>query len=256
MSTATAIALVTREEVADAWFRGLGPWLMVGIALALSGVAVGVAYTAQINLLDAREGVAILVRLALGLGLSLALFSGADAISGGRDRATLESLLLTPVRHTSLVLGKAIAALVWWLVSFAVAAPYVIAVGSGPGGVADAMTVVATAGLALAVFFAFGAVLVSVRARTTVASLASCVVVVGVLAAPALLPATFTRGPIGSVVLRIDPITSCLQLINRVIVDQHAFSAEASWLIGPVVAALAVVVVATTVVRSIQLEPA
>lgn len=255
MTSAASVALVAREEVTDAWLRGIGPWLMAGVTIALSGVAVGIAYTSQINLLDAREGVAILVRVALGLGLLLVLYSGADAVSGARDRSTLESLLLTPVRHSSLVLGKAIAALVWWLVSFAVAAPYVMAVGSGPGGAIDALAVVATAGLALAVFFGFGAVLVSVRARTTLASIGTCIVAVGLLAVPALLPTTVTRGPIGTAVLRVDPVTSTLQLLNRVVVDQHAFSTEASWLVSPVVAALVVVGVAIVGVRAIELEP-
>ncbi len=255
MNDTKSVALVVREEVRDAWLRGWGPWLMVGVAFALSGVAVGVAYTSQINLLDAREGVAILVRLAIGLGLLFVLFGAADSISGERDRATLESLLLTPVEHSSLVLGKAIAAMAWWLVTFLVATPYVLAVGTGPGGALDALAVVATAGLAMAVFFGFGAVLISARARTNLVSLGLALLAVGVLAVPGLLPAAVTRGPIGQFILRADPVTSSLQLLNRVVVDQHSFASEVTWLASPVIAAVIVVAAVVVGVRTVEIEP-
>lgn len=46
------------------------------------------------------------LQVAVAVGALLALLVAADAVSGERERGTLESLLLTPVARGELVLGK------------------------------------------------------------------------------------------------------------------------------------------------------
>jgi len=50
----------------------------------------------------------------VAIGSLLALLAAADAISGERERGTLETLLLAPISRRSLVIGKGVAALTLW----------------------------------------------------------------------------------------------------------------------------------------------
>lgn len=248
------IWIVAKEELGDVWSRGWGWWMMVAIGAALSGTALGLAYTTQINLLDAREGLAILVRISLGVGVLLTAFAAADSISGERDRATLESLLLTPTPHRQLVWAKLLMAGAWWVASFVVSAPYLLALGSGLGG-ADALIAGGVVGLAFAVIFSATAGTVSVWARTNLESFGLVLLGAGILAIPGLLPGAMTRQGIGSVVLRVDPITAGQQFINRVVIDQQPLSAEWVWLISPIVGAVVAVAIASRYAGRIALEP-
>ena len=64
-----------------------------------------------LNFLEQREAVNLTLQVAVAVGALLALLAAADAISGERERGTLESLLLTPVPRRQLVAGKLLAAL-------------------------------------------------------------------------------------------------------------------------------------------------
>ena len=72
-------------------------------------------------------------------GALLALLAAADAISGERERGTLESLLLTPVPRRHLVSGKLLAALSLWFAALIVAVPYIWFLGRDVGAVDDAL---------------------------------------------------------------------------------------------------------------------
>lgn len=246
--------IIAKEELGDVWSRGWGWWVMVAVGVALSGTALGLAYTTQINLLDAREGLAILVRISLGVGVLLTAFTAADSISGERDRATLESLLLTPTLHRHLVWAKLLMAGAWWVAAFVVSAPYLLAMGLGLGG-ADALIAGGAVGIAFAVMFSATAGTISVWARTNLESFGLVLLGAGVLAIPGFLPGAMTRDGIGAAVIRIDPITAGQQFINRVVIDQQPISAEWVWLISPIVGAIVAVAVASRYARRIALEP-
>ena len=67
--------------------------------------------------------------MAVAVGALLALLVAGDAISGERERGTLESLLLAPVSAPQLVAGKLLAALSLWLAALAITVPYVVVPG-------------------------------------------------------------------------------------------------------------------------------
>ncbi len=57
----------------------------------------------------------------------------ADAISGERERGTLEALLVTPVGRRHIVVGKLLAATTMWMASLVVVLPLVLVMADGPG---------------------------------------------------------------------------------------------------------------------------
>lgn len=246
--------IVLDQELGRIWWRGPGTWVILGIAVAMSVVAVGLSYTSQINLLDAREGLAVLVRLSVGIGLVLAGFAAADSISGERDRSTLESLLLTPVDHRQVLLAKLAASASWWAAALLVSAPYLIVMGIGHGGIA-ALGVSASVGAALMVLIVGAGGLLSARFSSTVQSAGAMLLGLAVLAVPGILPGALMRGTVGTFVLRADPLTAAQQFLNLVVIDQRPAADEWPWLLSPVIAAVGAVVLVWRVGDRIELEP-
>lgn len=248
-------ATVALEEIRERWIRGWWMWIAFGISLILGVVAVGMAYTAQINLLDAREGMNILVRVSLGAALVLMLFTAADSVSGERERSTLESLLLTPLDRRSLVFGKLLAAWFLWLVVFLLSVPYLWVLGSGlgmrTGGIGAALVV----GVLLAALAGAWATMFSLRSSSNVSSFMGTLATVLALAVPAQIPGRFMEGPIGKAVRVTDPITAALEFLDRVLVGGAPFASSLGWLLSPLLLSVGSVLVLYRLARTIELEP-
>src|SRR5437764_1579858 len=104
-------AIVGAQEARDLWLGGRGLALSLAFSLLLSVLAYLVATNRALNFLEQRETVNLTLQVAVAVGGLLALLAAADAVSGERERRTLESLLLTPVSLRALVIGKLLAAL-------------------------------------------------------------------------------------------------------------------------------------------------
>ena len=186
-------AVVAAQELRDLWLGTRGLALIFAYSVVLSVLAFLVAGNAELNLLDARESVGLFIRVTLGLGTLATLIIGADAISGERERGTLEHLLLTPVRRRDLVVGKLLAAVSVWIGSLAIAVPYVLVLARGPGIAGDALLALFAAGTLVAVALAAFGVAISSVCRTNRSSLIIAIVILLALAAPQ--PAALFRHP-------------------------------------------------------------
>ena len=91
------MAVVARQELRDLWIGGRGLLLAFAFSILLSAITYLGATNEALNFLERREAVNLTLQVAVGVGALLALLAAADAISGERERGTLESLLLTPV---------------------------------------------------------------------------------------------------------------------------------------------------------------
>src|SRR3954451_3705578 len=129
--------VVAVQELRDLWLGGKGLLLSLVFSGLLSVLSYLVATNQALNFLEQRESVNLTLQVAIAVGALLALLAGADAISGERERGSLESLLLTPVSRLDFTAGKLLAALSLWLAAFAITIPYVWFLGRGIGIVAD-----------------------------------------------------------------------------------------------------------------------
>ena len=112
--------IVAGQELRDLWLGGRGLALTLAFSLLLSVMTYLTATNSVLNFLEQRESVNLTLQVAVAVGALLVLLGAADALSGERERGTLESLLLAPVHRLELVVGKGLAALSLWLVAFAV----------------------------------------------------------------------------------------------------------------------------------------
>jgi ABC-2 type transport system permease protein len=241
------MGVVARQELRDLWLGGRGLVLAFAFSILLSVITYLAASNQALNFLEQREAVNLTLQVAVAVGALLALLTGADAISGERERGTLESLLLTPVARGRLVSGKLLAALSLWLGAGIVTVPYVWFLGRGVGATGEALAVGLVAGTLLAVALTAFGVVISAVARSNRVSLSVCLFVLLALFAPTQLPTGAQHGWAGELLLRVNPVTAAEHYISSVIVDQHGWTRDLSWLTSPLAAAVALTAIAVVV---------
>jgi ABC-2 type transport system permease protein len=237
-STLHASWVVCRRELLDLWLSGRGIPLTLAYAVLLSVTSYLVASNQALNFLEQREAVNLTLQVAVAVGGLLVLLAAGDAISGERERETLETLLLTPAPRRALVIGKGAAALSLWVSAFVVCTVHLVYLGRGVGIVASAVTAGFVVGTLLALFLAGLGLFVSMLSGSNRLSLSVGLFSLLALFAPSQMPTSAQNGWAGELLLRVDPFTAGLQYLSKVIVDARGLGQDATWLIGPAIAAI------------------
>ena len=230
--------VVTQQELRDLWLGGRGLVLSFAFSLLLSVIAYLVATNRALNFLEQRESVNLTLQVAIAVGALLALLTAADAVSGERERGTLESLLLTPVARLEITLGKLLAALSLWLAAFVITVPYLWFLGRGVGVVGDAVVTGFVVGTLLAIALASFGVLISVFAASNRVSLSLSLLALLALFVPTQLPSSAQQGWAGDLLLRLNPMTAGEHYVGKIVTNGHGWSQDVSWLVSPLVAAV------------------
>lgn len=245
--------VIARYELAELWLGAKGLAVLLAFTVLLAVLAYLASANAGINLLDARESVGIVVQSAIATGTLAALVVSADAISGERERGTLEALLVTPVPRRHLVVGKLLAANTMWIASLVVALPFVLVMANGPGVAGDAVAVLLVAGALVGAALTALGVAISAISTSNRVSLAASVVVLLLLAAPSQLPSLQSSATLGPLLVRINPVSAGLALANNVLVKQQAWWDQWALLVSPVVAAVLLTGIAVVLARRLEL---
>jgi ABC-2 type transport system permease protein len=236
--TKTRWAVVLEQELRDLWLGGRALPIAFAFSLLLSAMAYLTATNSALNFLEQRETVNLTLQVGIAVGALLALLAAADAISGERERGTLESLLLTPVPRLELTLGKLLAALSLWFAALAITAPYVWFLGRGVGIVGYALASGIVVGTLLAIFLASLGMTVSIFTSSNRVSLSLSLFVLLALFAPTQLPSSAQRGRVGDLLLRVNPMTAGEHYVGKILVDGHGWREDLSWLVSPLAAAI------------------
>lgn len=229
--------IVLEQELRDLWLGGRGLILSFAFSALLGVIAYLTATNQALNFLEHRETVNLTLQVAIAVGALLALLGAADAVSGERERGTLESLLAVPVSRRQLAGGKLLAALSLWLVAFAITVPYLWFLGRGVGIVGDAVITGLVVGTVLAVFLTSLGLVVSLFAGSNRISLSVSLFCLLALFTPTQLPSGAQKGWAGELLLRVNPITAGERFVGKIVVNGHAWSEDVSWLASPLVAA-------------------
>jgi ABC-2 type transport system permease protein len=233
-----AVAVVLWQELRDLWLGGRALALCVAFSLLLSVTTYLVATNQALNFLEQRETVNLVLQIAIAVGALLALLAAADAISGERERGTLESLLLTPASRLAIVAGKLLAALSLWLAAFAITIPYVWFLGRGVGIAGDALVAGFLVGTLLAIFLASLGIVISVFSTSNRTSLSIALLLLLALFAPTQLPSGAQRGWVGDLLLRANPMTAGEHYVGKIVASGRGWSEDLAWLTSPALAAL------------------
>ena len=242
--------VVAGQELRDVWLTR-GPMLVLVFSLLLSLLTYLAATNEELNIIDQKDTVNLVVQITLGVGVAASLLFSADAVSGERERETLESLLLTPVPRRQIALGKLFAAASVWPVMMIVAVPYVWVLKGGTGLFADAVLAGFVVGSLLTAAFGSLGLIVSIYSNSNRLSLALSFFVFVVLLAPTQLPLS---GWFGDLIVNINPVTAGSSFLDEVIAKEHGWGQESTLLIAPIAAALIATSLAFLIAGRLRLQ--
>jgi ABC-2 type transport system permease protein len=230
--------VVLGQELRDLWLGGRGLLLSFAFSFLVSVIAYLVATNTDLNFLEQRESVSLTLQVAVAVGGLLTMLVAADAISGERERGTLETILLTPVSRQQIAAGKLVAALSLWFAAFLITVPYAWFLGRGVGIVDEALLAGLVVGTLLAVFLSGLGLLLSCFTGSNRLSLALSIFILLAFLAPTQLPAGAQQAWAGDLLLRVNPLTAGERYISKIVVSGHGWTEDISWLLSPVIGAV------------------
>ena len=225
--------VVCSKELADLWIGGKAPLLML-LFCVIQG---GTTYMMVGNTADPtppKEMVYAVIEGAIAYGLLMGVIMGADTISGERERATLEALLLTPTSRTQLVVGKFLAAISPWAAAMIITVPYLIVISQGDEILSHALLWGTIMGTMLTTAFAATGMVVSFWCNSNRSSLFVSLVLYFSLLLPTFLPGGAQAGKFGRFLKRVNPIESNGHFLEKVIVNNRPANEFSDWLTSPV----------------------
>lgn len=236
--------VVLEQELRDLWLGGRALALSFAFSVLISAIAYLVASSTDFNFLEQRESASLTLQVAISVGCLLALLAAADAISGERERGTLEALLVTPASRRQVAVGKLLAALSLWLAAFVISIPYVWLLGREVGIVEEALVAGFVVGTLLALFLVSVGLVISLFAGSNRVSLSLAFVILLALLAPTQLPSAVEKAWVGELLVNSNPLTAGIHYIGRIVVSGHDWSEDLHLLVAPAIAAAAGVLVA------------
>lgn len=154
------------SELRGLWLGGKALHLILIYSVLLGLYSFLFASNAELSLLTRGELMFEVVKASIAFSLFITLIIGAESISGERERATLEALLLTPTSRRQIVVGKFLAALSPWPVALAMSIPYWVVLAKGDPVLGPALVWSLPLGGLLAVALAGLGMLVSMWCNT------------------------------------------------------------------------------------------
>jgi ABC-2 type transport system permease protein len=211
--------LVFRQELDDLWVGGKALNLLILFAVLMSITAFLLATNNELSLTPPRLMIVITIQSAITFGLFIGLVIACESLSGERERATLEPLLLAPAGRRQIVLGKFLAALSPWPIAYAFCVPYVLTLAQGDLALWPALAWGAVLGTLVTVAFTGIGVLISIYSGSSRNSLFVGLLVYVLALLPAQLPGEFLDSPAGALIQALDPLEAVRVFLMQGFVD-------------------------------------
>jgi hypothetical protein len=126
-----ALRLILGREMGDLWLGGRLLFLLVLFAILMSATSIMRELESATSLIPPAEMIYLTLISTVSFGILVSLIVGADAVSGERERATLEPVLLAPVTRRQIIVAKYLTAISPWPVTLLISLPYVVNVSDG-----------------------------------------------------------------------------------------------------------------------------
>lgn len=231
--------VVCARELTDMWIGGKA-LILLFLFCTVQAVLTYLKVSDVLDLTPPVEMVYLTMGNAIAFGLFMSVILAADTISGERERATLEGLLLTPTSRTQIVVGKFLAAGSPWAAALAVTVPFLVAFSPGDEVLGPALLWGAMMGTLLAASFIALGMFVSSWCDSNKTSLFVSLVLYFAFLVPTMLPGTAHAGKFGQFFKWINPIESNDHFLEKIIVNNRTPGQFAIWLTSPVLFAVVV----------------
>jgi ABC-type transport system involved in cytochrome c biogenesis permease component len=230
--------LVCKQELADLWLRGRALIFLIIFCVLLSFSSLMREWESQLSSIPPRELVFITLQSVISFGLFIGLIIGADSISGERERATLESLLLTPTSRQQIVIGKFLAALSPWPAVMLLSLPYMYVMSHGHPMVWRDSSVGAVMGTLLAVAFTAFGMLVSMWSKSNKNSLFISLLIYILFLIPTMWPGVAQKGDLGYFIQQLNPIQGTSEFLAKVIINNRSIQEKMPYAMAALLSAI------------------
>ena len=227
--------IVFTRELSQLWIGGRALNLTLIYAVVLGVYAYGMASDSVLSLIPPQEMVYELVKAAMAASVFVGLIMGADSLSGERERATLESLLLTPTSRRQIIVGKFLAAVSPWPVALAISVPYWKLLSQGTEVFNHAVLWGGVFGSLLATAFTALGMLVSFWSNTNKASMFVSIGLYLLFLLPTQLPGRAQTGGVGMFFQWVNPLQAPHMFLARTLVNNRTPNESWEWFTMPVV---------------------
>jgi len=232
--------LVFRRELVELWLGGRALTLLslFSILLGISGFLI--ATNAELELIPPKEVASLMLQPSISFGLFIGLIIGADSISGERERATLEALLLTPTSRRQIMIGKFLAAVSPWPAALAISFPFVAVLSQWNEVLGQALLWGTLLGTVLALAFTGVGMLVSFWCTSNRTSLFVSLILYFVFFLPTQFPGEAQKGFVGQLIKRVNPMESTKHFLDKILVNNRTVEEMWTWLLAPLLFAVLV----------------
>ena len=230
--------LVFTRELTDLWIGGKALALILIFTILLGAMSYLLASNSELSLIPPKEMVYETLKIAIAVSLFMGLIIGADSLSGDRERATLEGLLLTPSSRRQIVLGKFLAGISPWPAALIITIPYLALLSQGDEILGPAIFWGAVLGTVLAPAYTALGMLVSFWCNSNKTSFLVSLGIYILFLVPAQLPGRAQTGATGEFVQWVNPMAAASHFLSKHLVNYRTLAEFWTWLTSPVVFAL------------------
>ena len=227
--------LVFSRELSQLWIGGRALNLTLIFTVLLGLYAYGMARDNILSLIPPQEMVYEMIKAAMAASVFVGVIIGADSLSGERERATLESLLLTPTSRRQIVVGKFLAAVSPWPVALAIVVPYLKLLSQGNEVFGHAVLWGAVLGSLLAPAFTALGMFVSFWCNTNKTSMFVSLGLYLLFLLPTQLPGRAQTGAMGLFFQWVNPMQAPNFFLARILVNNRTLDESWLWFTTPVV---------------------
>jgi ABC-type transport system involved in multi-copper enzyme maturation permease subunit len=239
-SAEPAWRVMLTTELADLWLGGKAVYLILAFSILLGIESFVLATNFELSLFTPPEMVFEILKSALQVSLLIGLIIGADSISGERERATLEGILLTPASRRQILFGKFLSALSAWPITFAITIPFLLLLAQGSKVLGVAVVWGVVVGILLIPAFTAVGMLVSLWCNSNKTSFFIGLGIFLVFILMGQVLGTTKLGLWGQLLLWLNPIPAGFDFLSMVIVNHGTFDEVWTSLEAPFVFSVAV----------------
>ena len=222
--------VLLKQELTDLWVGGRVYVLLILFSILMSVTAFLNETESQLSTIPAKEMVYLTLMGSISFGLLIGLILGADSVSGERERATLEALLLTPASRRQIIVGKFLAALSPWPVALLLSIPYMFVFARGNEVFGQAILIGGTLGTVLAIAFTGFGMLTSIWAKSNKVSLLISLLVYVIFLIPTQFPGGAHKGDLGYFVQQLNPLQATSGFLEKYLVNNRGAVELAAYL--------------------------
>ena len=236
-SASPAWWLVFKREMADLWIGGKAFNLMLIYSVVLGVMVYIYSFNTELSLIPPKEATYEMLKNAMAVSMFVGLIIGADSLSGERDRATLESLLLTPASRRQIIVGKFLASISTWPAAFVIAIPYLFVLAQGDEVLGPALFWGGLTGTILVIGYTAVGMLISFWSGSNKVSYFVSLGIYAVLLVPAELPGK-SAGAAGQFMQWINPMAAVNHFLSKHLVNYRSVAEVGTFLTTSIVLAV------------------